>query len=128
MEHAAEQPLVNQLFLAGPKDLGLDGLQLEPHLVGHLAAAFHAAGPLALEPVGQEQALLGQGMMGRGGRFRKRQARVAPGDDVPRAGDVDLGLVVPAPERVRLADLEQLRMQRPAVELGIPTPQLSVGR
>ena len=55
--------------------------------------------------------------MGRRGRFGQREPRIAPGNQVSSAGDGDLGFVISAPDHLRLADLEKLRMERPAVKL-----------
>jgi hypothetical protein len=56
-------------------------------------------------------------MPGRGRHFGQRESPITPSNDVARAGDLDLGLIISALHGAGTICLEKFRMKRPTVEL-----------
>jgi hypothetical protein len=110
VQHSLPPAVGSQLLLEGPEDLRFDRFELEADLVADAAATLDAIVPLAFQLVGEQPSPLRQRMLGRGGHLRQRQARVPPRHHVARAGNVDLGQVIPSPDRLGMINLEELRM------------------
>jgi len=117
MNQALSFAAARQLFLKCPKQLRGDRLELEIRVIDNAAAALYAIATLAAQAIGKQPASLGQRMLSRGRNLGKRQAAIAPGDDMTRGGDVEPGFEFAPFYGSRFMNVEQLGVQGTAEQL-----------
>lgn len=107
----------SEFLLIRPKSVAFDRLQSEFHFVRDAAFAFDSVALRALKPMGHQPPFFWQRVVRGGGDFRQRDALMLPSHNMPVAGNLHVGRVaVPLDQAATLA-LEQLRMERPTVDL-----------